>query len=552
MPVLRFRLDRLSRLTGLDRGQLEEALFRLKCEVEFPEEGVIEVEVNPDRPDMYIGEGVARAVKGLLGLETGWEPPETVDSGLVLRVERVPRRPYIAAAVVYNVNVDEEFMEELIQFQEKLHETVGRRRRKVAIGFHDLEKLPSRELSYRLSSLDTVFKPLDYGVEMTARRLAEIDERGEKYLGLALHEGDMHPFLYSGDTVIAMPPVINSDVTRVEPGTRHLFIDVTGTSAEAVAETLDVIVYTLAERPGAKVGLVRLEGEAPWSTTPLATVKLYEVSVDSMNSWLGTSLDEEAAAGLLARMRHRAEPLGGGRVKVEVPPFRVDVISEVDLYEDVAIAIGYHEMGPRKPGKRHGGALTWETRLARAARDILVGLGFTEVLQLILTSPSLVEAAGLKDEAVEVLNPVQLEYSVLRPTMLIPILQTLKFNQHRNKPVKVFEIGHIVKRREGRIVEDLVLAMGVLDEEASFEVVQAPLYSLLQILGVDFTAEPGEAPGLMEGRTAILRLPDGRELGRIGEVHPALLESVGIEYPVAYAEVSLGVLAEWRSRTSSP
>lgn len=550
MPVLRFRLDRLSRLTGLDRAALEEALFRLKCEVEFPEEGLIEVEVNPDRPDMYVGEGVARAVKGLLGVERGWRPPETVDSGLTLRVDDVPKRPYIAAAVVYNVNVDEEFMEELIQFQEKLHETVGRRRRKVAIGFHDLEKLPSRELSYRLASLETRFKPLDYPMEMTARRLVEVDERGERYLDLALHEDGTHPFLYSGDTVIAMPPVINSDVTRVEPGTRHLFIDVTGTSPDAVAETLDVIVYTLSERPGASIGRVSLEGAAPWSATPLGRVRRFTVSLERLNSWLGTSLDAEAAVALLERMRHRASPAGAA-VEVEVPPFRVDVISDVDIYEDAAIAIGYHEMGPRKPGKKHGGALTWETRLARASRDILVGLGFTEVLQLILTSPSLVEAAGLKSEAVEVLNPVQQEYSVLRPTMLIPLLQTLKFNQHRNKPVKVFEIGNVVRRRDGIIEEDLVLAMGVLDDEASFEVVQAPLYSLLQILGVEFSAEPGEAPGLMPGRTAVLRLPDGSELARLGEVHPALLESIGIEYPVAYAEVSLGVLARWRSRTSS-
>ena len=552
MPVLRFKIDRLSRLTGLDRGALEEALFRLKCEVEFPEEGIIEVEVNPDRPDMYIGEGVARAVKGLLGVEKGWKPPETRDSGLLLRVGDVPRRPFIAAAAVYNVDVDEDFMEELIQFQEKLHETIGRRRRKVAIGFHDLEKLPSNMLEYRLSSLDTRFKPLDYAVEMSARRLAEVDERGEKYLGLALHEGDMHPFLYSGDVIIAMPPVINSDVTRVEPGTKHLFIDVTGTNADAVIETLNVIVYTLAERRGAKVGKVRIEGSTPWRETPKGETRLYEVSLESMNSWLGTSLDQLAAIELLSRMRHNAAPSSQDMIRVEVPPFRADIIGEVDLYEDVAIAVGYHELGPRRPGKKHGGTLSWETRIARAVRDILVGLGFTEVLQLVLTSPGAVEAVGLENEAVEVLNPVQLEYSVLRPTMLIPVLHTLKFNQHRNKPIKVFEVGNIVRRRDGSVEEDLVLAMGVLDEEASFEVVQAPLYSLLQILGVEFSAEPGEAPGLMQGRTAVLKLPDGSVLGRIGEVHPALLESIGIEYPAAYAEVSIGVLAKWKSRTSGP
>jgi phenylalanyl-tRNA synthetase beta chain len=549
VPVLRFRLSRLERLTGLGREELEEYLFRLKCETEVMEDGeTIEVEVNPDRPDMFVGEGVARAVRGLAGLERGWRKPKVVDSGLKLIVESVPQRPFIAAAVVYNVNVDEEFIEELIQFQEKLHETLGRRRVKVAIGFHDLEKMPGREVRYRVAPLDTSFTPLGYPGQMRFTEFLVMDERGEKYGSIALDkEKGSHPFLYAGGEVIAAPPVINADVTRVEPGTKHLFIDVTGTSQRVVAQTLDIIVSNLAERPGAYVGYVAVEGRSPWSRTPLLEERRMTVTVDGVSRWLGVRLSEAEVAEKLEAMRHSAKPLGGGRVEVIVPPYRVDVMREVDLYEDIAIAVGYENILSGWPGKLHGGEILWEHKVARAVRELAVGLGFTEVMQLILTSPEAVEASGFKGVSVEVLNPVQAEYSVLRPSLLVTLLQAAAHNQHKKKPVKIFEVGHVVYLDEGEPRDELRAAFAVLDEEASFENIQAPIYSMLEVLGVEFSVEPASHPMLMEGRAARLTV-QGETLGWLGEVKPEVLEAYKIEYPVAAAELSLEVLARWKSR----
>jgi len=251
MPVLRFNAARIERLTGLPLGVVEELLFRLKCEVEEVE-GKIEVEINPDRPDMFIGEGLARAVLGLAGKRLGWAPPPMQSSGVRLENRAPPQRPYIAAAIIRNVNVDEEYLEELIQFQEKLHDTLGRRRRKAAIGFHDLAKLPSTRLRYDSLPVDGVaFKPLGSERTMTAEEVLAETEQGAKYGGLSLR-GREHPFLLAGDQVIAMPPVINAELTRVEPGTRDIFVDVTGTDEATVAKVLNVIVGGLSERPGAR------------------------------------------------------------------------------------------------------------------------------------------------------------------------------------------------------------------------------------------------------------------------------------------------------------
>jgi hypothetical protein len=71
---LRFSPERLVEASGLDLDVLKEALFRLKCETEELEDA-IEIEVNPDRPDMFSVEGIARAVRGLMGLEMGWSLP---------------------------------------------------------------------------------------------------------------------------------------------------------------------------------------------------------------------------------------------------------------------------------------------------------------------------------------------------------------------------------------------------------------------------------------------------------------------------------------------
>ena len=544
MPVLRFKAERLMSLIGLkDHAALEDVAFRLKGELEWGPEGEVYIELNPDRPDMYIGEGFARAARGLLGFETGYTRPEAVESGVEVTARGVETRPYIAAAVVYNVNVDEEYLEELVQFQEKLHDTIGRRRRKVAIGFHDLSKLPSKRIEYRLVDIaEARMVPLHGDSEVTVERVLEETEQGRRYGSISL-AGRRHPALLAGSVIIALPPVINSEVTRVEPGTRDLFIDVTGTDAAAVLSTLEVIVAGLSERPGARVGLVRVDAPKVRGVTPRLESRRMEVGASWASGVLGVELGPGELARLLSRARFNAAPRGDGdTVEVEVPPYRVDVLGPIDLVEDAAMMMGYDALEPELPQLRTRGSLDGLTLLARELRKLAVGLGFTEAMQMVLTSPRAVEVLGLSGAAVRVANPVQVEYSVLRPSLAVSLLQFLAENQHAEKPVRVFEVGEVVWR-EGGVAEDYRAALAFMGEEASFEDVQAPLYSILRILGVAFNAEEAELPWAIPGRAARLLDAEGGELAWLGEVHPRVLEALGIEYPVALAEVSLSAIA---------
>ena len=521
--------------------ELEELLFRLKCEVERGEGDEVYVEVNADRPDMFSVEGIARAVKGLRGVETGLPSYEHVQSGLVLRVEDVPSRPFIAAGVVYDADVDDVFLEELIQFQEKLHDTLGRRRRRVAIGIHDLDKVPSTRLVYREASLDERLVPLHGDREMSIAEILSETEQGRRYGSISLR-GDKHPVFATEDGVIlSLPPVINADVTRVEPGTRHLLIDVTGTSWDAVLQVLHVLVYTLAERSKSRrVGIVRLEGRAPLSETPVWAVKTMQVGHGRITGWLGVELKPEEVVDALERMRHSAEH-DSGTYTVSIAPFRADMLSWVDVAEDIAIGLGYDRVGWSYPPPATRGRLLDTRGFERAARSILAGYGFIEVYSFTLTSCTDQEALwGIPSSMlVRVANPVSSELSCLRAAIAPQLLRLAAENQHI-VPLKVFELGDVVvvdERRAEKTRVEKHLAMLVMDEKVGYEDIQSFVWGLVRLLGDEIeVVEEHEHPLLIPGRAAKIKTREGIE-GVLGEVHPAYLERLGLTYPVAIAEL---------------
>ena len=544
MPVIRIQAERLQDLIGLGLEEIREKLFMLKCETDLLDDGNLEIEVNPDRPDMLIGEGVSRAVKGIARIETGYTRIDLGKPALKLYVSPPPTRPFIAAAIVRGVNVDEDYLVELIQFQEKLHATFGRRRRKAAIGFHDASKLPSTILHYRADNIEeVVFQPLGGAEPITASRVLSETEQGHVYGKISI-DGNRHPMLYSGEYVIAMPPVINAEITRVEPGTRDLFIDVTGTDRETVTGILDVIVSNLAERPGAIVEPVEIVYKNSGTMlTPVLREDEIILETSYVNRVLGISLATRDVAEALDAMRFSVSTMEGS-VRVTVPPYRLDILAPIDLVEDVAISMGYEWLGVKTGWPILRGRLLDETRLSRRLALMMVGLGFIEIAQLTLTGPSSLSGLeGLSDDIVEVENPVALEYSLLRPSLLVTMLQVAQANIGAQKPVKVFEIGYVVYPSDEKVVEDQRLGYFVMDYKAGYEDVQAPLYALLERLGAEPEAEEEAVPGLIPGRTARVKA-NGVPIGVIGEVSPEILVSRGIEYPVAIGEISLSKLLE--------
>ncbi|MGC9209785.1 MAG: phenylalanine--tRNA ligase subunit beta [Acidilobus sp.] len=549
MVTVRFSAERLVEASGVEVDVLKDALFRLKCEVEEAD-GELEIEVNPDRPDMFSVEGIARAVRGLMALELGWSRPEAFNTGVSIMNEAPPSRPVIAGAVIYGVNLDEESVSELMQFQEKLHDTLGRRRRKVAIGIHDLSKVKGRTLKYTLVSLDYEMVPLGYTKKIPVKDVLKLTEQGVKYGGLSLMEEEgslVHPAILDEEgNIISLPPVINSDITKVEAGTKDLFIDVTGTDLHAVEEVLNVLVSNLLERKGARLGQVSVIEAGSARTTPTLKPVVKELSVGYVNEVLGTNLTIDDIAFSLLKMRHALGQRQEGVVNVVVPPFRVDVIAPIDLVEDVAIALGYDSpwLSPTEPPVAPTGELMVSTRLTRLSRDIMIGLGFTELMSYLLTSSRLLETLGISETALRIKNPVQADLDALRPSLVPSLLAALEVNVSRKKPIRLFEVGKVVFVQANSVEEDKRLGAALMNDSVSYEDIQAVAYSYLRALGLSPSAKPVKPPRYMiDGRTAEL-FANGMPIGLAGEVSPEILEALNISYPVAIFEISLNKVLE--------
>lgn len=542
MPVLKFRIERFKEvLPELPLDKLLEMLQRIKGEIEEVSDEYIEVEFEVDRPDLYTCEGIARYLKGLIGEELGAPKYELYTTPYRVYVEKVPSRPYIAVFVVENVRVDNIFFEELIQFQEKLHIGLGGRRRRVAIGLHDLEKLPSKTLYYRFADIDAVkFKPLNMDTTMSLREVLTNTRQGREYGSISL-QNNMHPILYAGDEVISAPPVINADITRVEPGTKHLLVDVTGEDLRGVLDVSAVLAATLAERGGRRIGIVRVDYEGGDSIeTPDMKPREIHLETSYIKRILGVDVGVEEAANLLRSTRFDVEVEEDKKLHVVVPRYRVDVLHPVDLVEEIAIAIGYEKLEPRRPEKLLRPMLlpvhTWE----KFARLILAGYGFIEVMSFTLTScKEQKRVCGLKqDEMVILSNPVSVELDCLRSCLLHQLLEVAAKNQNII-PLKLFELGEVVvmSNTDTGVEARNRLALLVMDHKAGYEDIQSYVYGLIRLMGDSILAvKQAEHPALIRGRTATIETRHG-VAGVMGEVKPEILEEYGITYPVAVAEL---------------
>jgi len=549
LPVIRLSTKRLYTLLGreIPLEDLEKLFMRLKGEVESFGEGYVEVEINSDRLDMMISEGAARALKGLLGIEVGLPLYVYRSSGYTLKADQVPQRPYIAMAVIRGIRSSEEFIEELIQFQEKLHLTIGRKRRKVAIGIHDLSKVPGRECVYRELEAGERFTPLGYPRPMRVEEILSETEQGRLYGSISVR-GGRNPGIECGGEIISMPPVINSELTRVTRGTRDLLVDVTGTDLGYVLRTLEILSTTVAEgAEGRSIGRVIIE--APWGSleTPGGEVRSMVVEASWASRLIGLeSLSVDDIERALEAMRYGVRVLGSG-VDAVIPPYRIDVLEPVDLVEDIAMAMDLNKIPPEALQVTIPGKLDKASILRRVLRDIMAGLGFTEVYRHVLVPESLLRGLGYQG-FLRIKNPVSGEMSAARPSMLVSILAVLSTTQHSPKPVRIYEIGDVIVRdlttytgwRSG-----VSLAASILDDEVSFEDIQAPLYSLLRSIGLTPATRSSRHPLFIDGRSAEV-LVDGIPIGVVGEVRLEVLELLELRFPVAAFEIDLRSVLEGR------
>jgi phenylalanyl-tRNA synthetase beta chain len=533
--------------------KLEDTLFLLKAEVEKVEGNEIEIEINPDRQDMLSAEGIARAVRAFIGVQKGLPIFPVKKSGRAVVVDKGLEkiRKYIACGIVKGVEINEDLLIEYMHLQESLTSTHGRNRRKASIGLyvHDDLKYPVRYFPEKPEKI--VFPPLGYEKEMNGPRILEEHEKGIEYGPIISHHKKWPILTDSEGKVLSLPPVINSnELGRLSTETSNIFVEVTGTHLPTVNQALNIMITSLAERGGKIESMVVQYPDGSEHTTPDLKPKVMKVSKDDIAAITGMELSDEEIIECLEKMCYGAKISAKGIVSVQVPQYRTDVLHAVDIIEDVAIGYGFDKIIPTIPSSMTAGRLRPLTRLKNKVRDLMVGLGYQEILSYIMTSPTTLNEKMLRTEKlVETGNPKSRDYSVLRNSLLPILMDFIAQNQHVDLPQYIFEVGDIVQPdevKETRSNQESSICGLKTDVKVNLTEMMTEIGFLLRGMALDgrFSYEIIESPSFIRGRCASINI-DNRPVGMFGEISPEVLSKFELGTPVIAFEFTLPNSGEW-------
>jgi phenylalanyl-tRNA synthetase beta chain len=464
-------------------------------------------------------------------------------------------RPYVVSGVVRNLQFDSMGIESLMLLQEQLHRGLGRNRKNVSVGVHDLSKVKP-PFKYLAVDPSFSFVPLDYEEEMT---MAEILERHPKGVGYRyiLEGKDKYPLIVDSEgNVLSFPPIINGELTRVTESTNEIFLDVTGLN-EHVSIALNIIATALAERGGEIQSVVLRspnDSGLELKETPRLEPTTMEISVKEANSLIGIELNAEECKKCCERMGLGAGIKNRGTIEVMIPAYRYDILHPWDIIEDIAIGYGYDRLKPELPETLVIGEVHPIEEKKTAVREIMTGLGYFEVFTFTLTSErkqfELMRRKDREAEKVTVASPISTEHTMLRCSILPNLLEILAINKHRDLPQRIFEVGPVVQNFK----EKYMLAAVSTHANANFAEVKSMVDAVLKEMGLDDAEVVDSDDGAFfeYGRRADIIKPlqgfrggrgsaptNGRKIGVFGELHPEVITNFGLDHPVVGFEVDV-------------
>ena len=535
-------------------------LVKAELKDQDSESGEVRLELHDsNRPDLWSCEGIARQIRiKLQGAASAYpffkptpRPKRRIQ--VMQGLERV--RPYIAACTAVGYKMTGEGLAQLVQTQEKLADIFGRKRRTISIGLYRLPQIVF-PVTYTLVKPEEVrFTPLGVEEKMSPREILAVHPKGLEY-GPILAGHDRLPLLMDEEgQVLSLPPIINSrEIGEVRVGDRELFVEVTGTDLPMVLLTLNILAVNLADR-GATIEAV--EVAYPYATelgktvrTPFNFQKARSIPIKTIEDALGVPLGaERIRQALLAYGYEASASKDRGAISVKIPPYRNDLMHPLDVVEDVAISRGYGEFTPIMPSQFTVGSLSRLEEMSDRVRDMMVGMGFQEIISNIMASrQELIDRMRLagsdRDQIVEVENVMTQAYSCLRQWITPSLLRVEAASTRAFYPHRLFEVGEVAvpdATEETGVRTLMVLGALIAHANANFSEAHSCLDLLLFYLDRPYTLEPISHRSFLDGRAGRI-VSNGRAVGLIGEMHPEVLEHWQVSMPSVVFELEVDAL----------
>ena len=567
-------MKRIQELNGAvhDGPILTDLLPDIGCPVESNNGDEIEIEVFPDRPDLLSHETMAKAIRAFIGVGSPENKVEVSKGDFCIEVDQSLGgiRPIIMGAIVRSVNTGngplerDLFIQSLMDHQEKLHMTLGRKRSFSSIGVHDLSRL-SPPFRYVSVTKDFSFTPLASEKEMSISEVLSSHPKGMEYSSLMEGLDSFPIILDSNDSVISFPPVINGSHTTVNEDTTDFFIDVTGFDERSCEACLLLICLSLSELGGA-VESVEITGwDGKVNTTPNFENRNHRVPNRLIERILGVSLSDERISEAINRMGGKliesrtttegserqerwADCVVGEREHVfSMPRWRSDIMHPIDIVEDIAIGLGYGNLPEVLSSIHIDSTPLASANLHRRIRMSMRGVGLQEIQSLTLSNErDQFEKTNWNpvSKVTTISNPISVDHTLLRQFIFPSLMNILASNRHHELPQKVYELGEVVHDGENKSR----MSWACAELGAGFSAAKGIVQSLLRDLGADNSSVSfrevmdGSGPWIV-GRGAKVFIGD-IEIGEFGEVSPDVIQSFGIRTPVHEGEFDVGIISD--------
>lgn len=519
------------------------------------------IEVAANRYDLLCLEGLTQALKVFLNLQA---PPQyrihpNVATEIAIIDESTQSvRPFFVCAILRNLHFNPTSYKSFIELQDKLHQNIGRKRTLVAIGTHDYDTIRGPFTYTAKPASEIKFKALKQTEEYTAEQLFEIyrkDNLMKKHVQI-VENSPVIPIIYdSQGTVLSMPPIINSDHSKITLNTKNVFIDITANDLTKAHITLHTIIAAFSQYCDDMFTVEPVKVIDPQGrehVTPRMNERDVQVDVGYINRIIGTKLSSVEICKLLNKMSLTSQEESESKVKVRVPITRSDILHPCDIAEDVGIAFGYNNIEKRLPktitiAKQQ--PLNLLTDLLRAE---IAQAGFIEIMTFALISfdENYDKLRRERDNlAVEISNPKTLDFQMPRTTLLPGLLRTLASNKKHPLPIKIFELSDVVVKdgsNENKARNIRTLSALSSSTTAGFEVVHGLLDTVMEKLGfifpADYHLEQCDNPTFFPGRQAHI-ISHGKNVGTMGIVHPEVVKNFELKYPVSALEIDIELVS---------
>ncbi|MDD7699626.1 MAG: phenylalanine--tRNA ligase subunit beta [Spirochaetia bacterium] len=553
----KYDYDTLEKKLTCGKAELDE-----KPDMSVPEDQrVIKIELNDtNRPDLWSTNGVARQLRLHNGgttvdyskfLSREGDLKDSRNLTVTVDPELKDIRPYMVAFMIEGKAIDEPMLLDIIQTQEKLAWNFGRKRKSLSMGLYRASQI-KWPVHYKAVDPDnTSFIPLTFEKPLTCRQILTEHPKGKDY-GWILENFKKFPLLTDdAGEVMSMAPVINSaTLGAVQVGDKDLMVELTGDNMANLLLAANIVACDFADC-GYTIHPIRVDH--PYDTgfgksvcAPFYFQQPAKAVLKNVNKLLGSDFSKEQVVKALEVMGNKVEAKDAdGNVEFTVypAPYRNDFLHEVDIIEDVMIGIGLDNFKPAKPNDFTIGRLMPLTLFSRQAKNIMVGLGYQEMIFNYLGSKKdYIERMGIDDsKIIEVSNPMSENYQFVRPSIIPSLLRAESGSANAIFPHKIFEIGKVAylcdEENTGTRTRQS-LGFMTASSNANFNSAASEVSSLLYFLDHEYKVAESDDPRFIPGRQAAIII-NGKQAGIFGEIHPQVLENWSITVPCVAGEIDV-------------